>query len=371
VAASPPVSETIDACVIGAGVVGLAVASALARAGREVLVLEAGDAVGAETSSRNSGVIHAGIYYPPGSLKARLCVRGRELLYRFCASHHVEHARCGKLIVATMADQVDLLQGYRRRAAANGVDDLEWLDAEAVRRVEPEVEAHAALYSPSTGIVDSHELCLALQAELEQQGGTLALHTPVTALAPDDAGVRIATSELTFVAATAVNAAGLHAARLARDAGLADVPEYFAKGHYFRLDGASPFTHLVYPLADTSGLGIHVTPVLGGGTRFGPDVHWIDRPDYRFEEDRLPLFTEAIRRYYPHLDPDRLTPDYTGIRPKLVPEGAPPADFEIRRQQAGGGTLLHMLGMESPGLTSALALGEHVVRQLEGAPSPA
>lgn len=357
-------AESIDACVIGGGVVGLAVATALARAGREVLLLESADAVGSETSSRNSGVIHAGIYYPPGSLKARLCVRGRELLYRFCESHHVEHVRCGKLIVATAAEQVDTLKGYQQRAAANGVDDLAWLDAASARRLEPEVEAHAALYSPSTGILDTHELCLALQAEFERHGGTLALHTPVTGLVPRDDGVHITTPELDFVAAAAVNATGLHAARLARAAGLGDVPEYFAKGHYFRLDGRSPFTHLVYPIASSSGLGIHVTPVIGGGTRFGPDVRWIDQPDYRFEEDRLPVFVEAIHRYYPNLDPDRLTPDYTGIRPKLVPEGAPPADFTIRRQRTDGGTLVHMLGIESPGLTSCLALADHVVEAL-------
>lgn len=361
---APAPDERIDACVIGAGVVGLAVAGTLAAAGREVLVLEAGEAVGSETSSRNSGVIHAGIYYPPGSLKARLCVRGRERLYRFCETHHVEHRRCGKLIVATAPDQVETLRGYRRRAAANGVDDLEWLDAAAVRAREPEVRAAGALLSPSTGIVDSHELCLALQAELEQRGGTLALQTAVTGLALDGEGVRVGTPDLTFRAAIAVNAAGLHAARLARMAGLADVPQYFAKGHYFRLDGPSPFTHLVYPVADSGGLGIHVTPVIGGGTRFGPDVRWVEQPDYRFEDDRLPVFVEAIRRYYPALDPGRLTPDYTGIRPKLVAQGQTPADFLPRLQRQGEARLVHMLGIESPGLTSCLALAEHALELL-------
>ena len=362
---TPPPGERIDACVIGAGVIGLAAAGALAAAGREVLLLEAGDAIGTETSSRNSGVIHAGIYYPTGSLKARLCVRGRELLYRFCETHHVEHRRCGKLIVATAPAQLDTLAGYRERAAANGVDDLEWLDAAAVRRLEPEVHGHAALHSPSTGIVDSHELCHALAAEAERHGTTLVLHTPVSGLAVDADGVRIDTPGLALRASVAINAAGLQAARLARMAGLADVPEYFAKGHYYRLDGPSPFTRLVYPVATSGGLGIHVTPVVGGGTRFGPDARWIDAPDYRFEEDRLPEFVDAIRRYYPDLDPERLTPDYTGIRPKLVPAGAPPADFRAQLQGAGDARLLHLLGIESPGLTSCLALAEHAVELLD------
>lgn len=357
--------ERVDTCVIGAGVIGLAVAARLANSGRAVLVLESAAAAGTETSSRNSGVIHAGIYYPPGSLKARLCVRGRELLYEFCKSHHVEHRRCGKLIVATDAAQRESLARYRDRARANGVTDLQWLEADEVGELEPEVSSHGALHSPSTGIVDAHGFCIALQAELEQAGGDIAFNTPVDGVALHNDTARIRTRELEINARTCINAAGLEAASIARAAGLHDAPRYFAKGHYFRLTGHSPFSHLVYPVADSAGLGIHVTLDLAGRTRFGPDVEWVEEPDHRFDESRLPRFVEAIRRYYPALDPDRLTPDSTGIRPKLVPPGQPPSDFQPRLQLSGSGQIVHMLGFESPGLTAALAIAEYVEGMLD------
>jgi len=357
--------ERVGVCVIGAGVVGLAVAARLANAGHEVFVIEAEERCGTGISSRNSGVIHAGIYYPPGSLKARLCVRGRELLYEFCRSHHVEHRRCGKLIVATDARQRDTLVHYRARARANGVTDLEWLDPAAIRALEPEVSAHAALHSPATGIVDPHGLCLALQAELEQAGGDLAFGVPVTGLRPTARGVCVDTPERSLLAHTCINAAGLAAAALAREAGLDDVPRYFARGHYYRLPGRAPFRRLIYPVADEAGLGIHVTLEPDGGTRFGPDVEWIDEPVYEFDERRRPSFVDAIRQYYPALEPERLTPDGVGIRPKLVPAGHPPADFLPRVQQAGSGKIVHMLGIESPGLTATLALAEHVEQLLD------
>ncbi|MDZ7830110.1 MAG: NAD(P)/FAD-dependent oxidoreductase [Halofilum sp. (in: g-proteobacteria)] len=350
---------------MGAGVIGLAVAAQLARDGREVLLIESAEAIGTGISSRNSGVIHAGIYYPPGSLKARLCVRGRERLYDFCRSHHVDHHCCGKLIVATAPEQRDVLRRYQERAVANGLHDLEWLEADAVQRLEPAVRADAALHSPSTGIVDSQGLCIALQAEIEQAGGSIALHTPVTALRIGNDHIRVDTPELALEARTCINAAGLAAADLARAAGLDDVPRHFAKGHYYRFSGPSPFHRLVYPVADSAGLGIHVTLDLDGRTRFGPDVEWVDEPDYHFDESRLPRFVDAIRRYYPDLDPDRLEPDSTGIRPKLVPAGAPPADFQVRLQYAGDGRIVHMLGMESPGLTAALAVAEYVEGLIE------
>jgi len=356
--------ESLDVCVIGAGVVGLAVAARLANAGRQVLVIESAQRCGAGISSRNSGVIHAGIYYPPNSLKARLCVRGRELLYEFCRSHHVEHRPCGKLIVATNARQRDTLEHYRARARANGVTDIEWLEPAAIRALEPEVSAHAALHSPATGIVDSHGLCLALQAEVEQAGGDLAFGVAVTGLRPATRGVCVDTPQLGLLAHTCINAGGLAAASLAREAGL-DVPRYFARGHYYRLIGPSPFRRLIYPVADDASLGIHVTLELDGGARFGPDVEWIDEPAYEFDEQRRPLFVDAIRQYHPTLDPERLTPDGVGIRPKLVPAGHPPADFLPRVQQTGGGKIVHMLGIESPGLTAALALAEHVEQLLD------
>lgn len=342
-------------------------AAQLARSGREVLVIESAGAIGTGTSSRNSGVIHAGIYYPPGSLKARLCVRGRHLLHEFCRSHHVEHRRCGKLIVATDPAQSATLEGYRARARANGVDDLEWLDADAVHRLEPEIDAHAALHSPSTGIIDPHGLCVDLQAELERHGGSIAFETPVTGIAIEDEGIRVETPELVLTAGTCINAAGLAAATIARRCGLDDVPRYFARGHYYRLSGTSPFSRLIYPVADSGGLGIHVTLDLDGRTRFGPDVEWIDEPDHEFDETRLPRFVDAIRQYYPGLDPDRLAPDSVGIRPKLVPAGAASADFLVRMQGTGDGRIVHMLGIESPGLTSALALGEYVEALLDSA----
>jgi L-2-hydroxyglutarate oxidase LhgO len=361
---TPPASERIDTCIIGAGVIGLATAAQLARAGREVLVIESAGAIGTGISSRNSGVIHAGIYYPPGSLKARLCVRGRHLLYAFCRSRHVDHHRCGKLIVATSAAQCATLEGYREQARANGVEDLEWLNADAVHRLEPGVRGHAALHSPSTGIVDSHALCVALQAELERHGGNVAFETPVTDIAVEEKGIRIETPQLVLEARTCINAAGLAAADIARECGQHDVLSYFARGHYFRLNGTSPFERLIYPVADSGGLGIHVTLDPDGRTRFGPDVEWIDEPDHEFDESRLPRFVEAIRQYYPGLEPDRLTPDTVGVRPKLVPPGAAPADFLVRMQGTRGGQIVHMLGMESPGLTSSLAIAEYVEQLL-------
>ena len=350
-------TETVDCVVIGAGVVGLATARALAFAGREVLVLERHGLIGSETSSRNSEVIHAGIYYPSGSLKARLCVRGKALLYAYCATHGVPHRRCGKLIVATSPEQSGILQGYQRQARMNGVGELHWLDEAGIEALEPAVDGHCAVFSPTTGIIDSHAYMVALQGDLEASGGVVALDTPVGALQVDNKDtVRVSTPGLDLLPRTVINAAGLSAPLLAANIGEAP-SAFYARGRYYTLSGRSPFSHLVYPVAEAGGLGVHVTLDLGGQARFGPDVAWIEDVDYEFDDGNRAAFVKAIRRYYPALDEDRLQPGYTGIRPKISGPGAPAADFRIERPHPG---FINLLGIESPGLTASLAIAELV-----------
>jgi L-2-hydroxyglutarate oxidase LhgO len=365
--------ERVDCIVIGAGVIGLAVARRLALAGVETLLLERDAAPGTETSSRNSEVIHAGLYYSPGTLKARLCVQGRQQLYQYCDDRGVAHRRCGKLLVATSDAEVATLQGYADTARRNGVNDLEWLTPRAVAALEPAVHCTAALWSPSTGIVSSHELMQALLGDLESQRGTLACRAEVV-------GARLVTgahvvcvrhdeSDSEFTTRLLVNAAGLHAQSVAqRLEGLgADTipPLYLAKGHYFTLQGRAPFNHLVYPVASSAGLGIHVTRDLAGGVRFGPDVEWVSAIDYLFDETRRDAFATAIRRYYPALDATRLQPGYAGIRPKLAAPGTPAADFCIQGPAAHGWQgLVNLYGIESPGLTAALAIADEVATLL-------
>lgn len=362
--------DDVDCVVVGAGVVGLAVARALALSGREVIVLEEATAIGTGTSSRNSEVVHAGIYYPAGSLKARACVAGRRLLTEYCRERGIAAPAVGKLIVATDPAQTEALAALRRAAEANGVHDLRALTTDDIRAVEPAVTGVAALFSPSSGIVDSHALMLSFRGDLEDQGGMIALGAPVARGRVTDAGVELevegaAPSRLRC--RSLVNAAGLSAPALAgRIEGMAPalVPRaWFAKGSYFALSGtASPFTHLVYPMPEQAGLGIHATVDLGGQVRFGPDVEWVDGLDYAVDPARADVFYGAIRRYWPALPDGGLSPSYAGIRPKIVGPGQAAADFVVQGPAKHGiPGLVNLFGIESPGLTASMALAGHVV----------
>ena len=360
--------EQIECVVIGAGVVGLAVARALAEAGRDVLVLEAAEGIGTETSSRNSEVIHAGIYYPRGSLMARLCVQGKKMLYAFCAEHGVAHRNCGKLIVATDAAEVEKLAGIRAGAAANGVDDLRLLTPAQARDMEPALACTAALLSPSTGIVDSHAYMLALQGAAEAAGALFAFHAPVTGgqAAGDGVELEVGGAEpMRLAARLVVNAAGLHAPAVARR--LRGMPaqlvptQYYAKGNYFVLAGRNPFGRLIYPVPVPGGLGVHLTIDLAGQARFGPDVEWVPAPDYGVDPGRADSFYAAIRRYWPALPDGALQPGYAGVRPKIVPPAVAKQDFVVQGPAAHGvAGLINLFGIESPGLTAAIALAELV-----------
>lgn len=364
--------ESIDTVVIGAGVVGLAIARELARAGCEVLVLEAEESFGTQTSARNSEVIHAGIYYPAGSLKATLCVRGKELLYAYCAERGVAHRRIGKVLVAADESELPVLAGYAKKAAANGVV-LQPLSAAEVARMEPAVKAVAGLWSDTTGIIDSHGLMLALLGDAEAAGATLVTHTPVLGGRIVDGGFELRTGgvePMTLRCRRLVNAAGLGAQRVAASIeGMPAArvpPTYYCKGHYFTLSGRSPFSHLVYPMPDNAGLGIHVTLDLGGQCKFGPDVTgWPASPDYAFEDGLEEKFAQAIRRYWPDLPDGALQPGYTGIRPKVTGPTEAAGDFVIDGPQGHGVPgLVNLFGIESPGLTSSLAIAQDVAARL-------
>ena len=360
--------ERVDCIVIGAGVVGLAVARRLALEGREVVVLEAEDAIGTHTSSRNSEVIHAGIYYATGSLKAKLCVPGRRALYRYCEEHGVAHRRCGKLIVAAHEGQQPALQKIHAQAQANGVDDLHWLTGAQALAMEPQLACVAALHSPSTGIIDSHGLMLAYQGEAEARGAALALRSPVRGGRIATGGIELdvgGAQPMRIRARVVVNSAGLHAQHVAGSLqGLpADrvPPSYYCKGNYYSLAGRAPFSRLVYPVPESAGLGVHLTLDLAGQARFGPDVEWIDAIDYRVDPRRADAFYREIRRYWPLLADGALQPGYSGIRPKIQAPGEPARDFLIEGPRDHGvGGLVNLFGIESPGLTASLAIADHV-----------
>lgn len=367
--------EQLDCTVIGAGVVGLAIARALALTGREVVVLEAADSIGTGISSRNSEVIHAGLYYPADSLKSRLCIKGRDLLYAYCAERGVPHKKLGKLVVATDENQLPALKALQTSATANGAGTLSWLSREAALDLEPELCCTAALHSPQSGIIDSHALMLSLLGDLEAAGGMLVTNSPVLSGKAGGDGVELeigGRDPIRIRTKSLVIAAGLEAQRIA---GLLDgmpvttvPPLYLAKGSYFGLTGKAPFSRLIYPMpeANTAGLGTHITLDMNGRARFGPDVEWVDTLDYTVAPDRATPFYAAIRRYWPGLPDGALAPDYAGIRPKLSAPGAPAMDFCIQGAQDHGlAGLIILYGIESPGLTASLALAEHVATRLK------
>ena len=360
--------DCVECVVIGAGVVGLALARQLALQGREVVVLEAEDRIGTGISSRNSEVIHAGIYYQADSLKARLCVAGNRALYAFCEAHQVNHRRCGKLIVATEGSQLEGLRQLHAHAKANGVGYLQWLEAGEARQLEPRIDCTAALLSSSTGIVDSHGLMRALRLEAEARGASVVLRSPVQGGRASASGIELEVGgddPMNLQAERVYNCAGLGAIALAhafegiRSGSLPPLPRRFAKGNYFSLAGAAPFSRLVYPVPSQGGLGVHLTLDLAGQARFGPDVEWVEREDYDVDPRRAEGFYAEVRRYWPDLPAGALQPAYAGIRPKLHGPGEPAPDFLIQREDAHGlAGLVNLLGIESPGLTACLALAE-------------
>jgi len=358
----------LDAVVVGGGVVGLAIARELAITGRQVTLLEAEPQIGSHASSRNSEVIHAGIYYATGSLKASLCVAGRDMLYRYCLREGVPHERIGKIIVATRDDEIPVLERLKAQAEANGVADLVWLDRAEVAALEPSIRAVRGLLSPTTGIIDSHAFMTLLRRDAERSSADIVVSTPLLAGRVVQDGFELAIGGSDAVTArcrSLVNAGGLRAQDVARSIvgvpAASIPPQYFAKGHYFVLAGRSPFNRLVYPVPAPGGLGVHLTLDLARQARFGPDVSWLDSIDYSFDESRAASFYDAIRGYFPGLGEHSLVPGYTGIRAKLGPASAPTADFVVQGpSEHGVPGLVNLYGIESPGLTSSLALAELV-----------
>ena len=361
----------VDTAVIGAGVVGLAVARRLAQAGREVIVLEAGDRFGEGISSRNSEVVHAGIYYPESSLKAQLCVDGRRQLYDYCERRKVGYRKCGKWIISTHEAQNSMLESIQQYAAINGVP-LVLKEGAAVARQLPEVSVSAGLWSSETGILDSHGLMLALLGELEDLGGSLALRSPVEHVESTEGAhtLQIAgPSPCSLKARNLVNAAGLGAVPLAQKwVGLPEEwkpTQWFARGVYFSYSGRHPFSNLIYPVPEPGGLGVHLTLDLAGQARFGPDVEWIEREEYKVDPERVHGFAAGIKQWWPSLEAERLQPAYAGIRPKLTDAGGGFFDFRVDGPEAHGVPgLVNLFGIESPGLTSCLAIADLVQKKL-------
>ncbi|WP_135077585.1 NAD(P)/FAD-dependent oxidoreductase [Terasakiella sp. SH-1] len=369
-------SECVQAIVIGAGVVGLACARELAKAGKEVIIIEAETAIGMGTSSRNSEVIHAGIYYPKNSLKARLCVEGKHLLYDYCDSHGVPYKKLGKLIVATSKEQIDTLKSIQQKAKENGVDDLIWLNKEETYKAEPALKAEAALLSPSTGIIDTHAYMLSLLGDAEEHGAMLALNSPVLSGRLTETGVTLQVggdSPMEIFTELLINCSGLNAIKLARTIQgfpAPDIPQdYYCKGNYFSLATKAPFSHLIYPVPEKAGLGVHLTLDMGGQARFGPDVEWLENGDhinYDVCSKRGEKFYDAIRAYWPELKEGDLHADYSGVRPKIQKPDEEAKDFLIQGPQEHGILgFINLFGIESPGLTSSLAIAREVVRKLD------
>ena len=360
--------ENIQCVVVGAGVVGLAIARHLSMSGYDVIVLEAAETIGTETSSRNSEIIHAGIYYPQNSLKARFCVEGKHLLYHYCESHGVEHRKCGKFIVATNQEQLPELVRLKEAASKNGVPDLEWYSAEEVSAEEPSVFCVKALWSPSTGIIDSHGLMLAYQGDAEAAGAMIAFHAPLEEGKVEENGILLTVGgadPIVLKAQIVINTSGLSAQKIASS--IKGVPAesippcYYAKGNYYTLMGVPPFKRPIYPVPEKAGLGVHVTVDLGGQVRFGPDVEWIEKIDYDVDPARAKAFYSAVRKYYPALPDGAIQPGYSGIRPKLQAPGEIAKDFMISGPDDHGvNGLVNLFGIESPGLTASLAIARYV-----------
>lgn len=372
-------TDHVETIIIGAGVIGLAIAHKLARSGQEVIILEAENAIGTGSSARNSEVIHSGIYYPTNSLKARLCVAGRKALYQYCDTFSVAQKKLGKLIVATSKDEIKTLQFLQQKATANGVHDLIWLSVEEARRREPELKCTAALLSPSTGIIDSHGYMLSLQGDAEAHGTVIAFNSPLTkgrvnaeasANSPNrftihtggDSPAELSCKNLIIAAGHGAQTAAHAIDGIPKDS---IPPQFRAKGNYFVLSGKSPFRHLVYPAPVAGGLGIHSTLDMGNQTKFGPDVEWIDSPDYVVDPARARTFYTAIRKYWPGLPDGALEPGYVGIRPKVVGPNDANADFMIMGMtQHGIAGLVNLFGIESPGLTASLAIADYTAELL-------
>lgn len=362
-------TDSVECVVVGAGVVGLAIARAMALKGHEVVVLETESAFGTHTSSRNSEVIHAGIYYPTNSLKARTCVSGNALLYDYCRQRGVAFNKTGKLIVATNSEQLDVLDAYLVQGRVNGVDDLELISQNTLHQLEPEVRGVAALKSPSTGVVDSHGLMLSLLGDLESAGGALALRSTVRAFHPVahgfDIDVEIAGASMKLQSRLLINSAGHGAVGLAKGSGMDKLPvNYYPAGHYFSYQGRSPFRHLIYPVAGADSLGVHGTLDLGGQLKFGPDIDWRNHLEYSFDlsDSRRQHFESSIRDYFPGLEMKRLKPGYVGVRPRISGPGEPAEDFKIAGPESHGVKgLVQLFGIESPGLTACLAIANEVV----------
>jgi L-2-hydroxyglutarate oxidase LhgO len=360
--------EKVECVVIGAGVIGLAVARRLAQTGREVIVLEAAEGIGTVTSSRNSEVIHAGIYYRSGSLMAQMCVGGKQALYRYCHDQGIPHRNCGKLIVATTQKETEKLQSIKAHAEANGVADLQTLSGEEARALEPALHCEAALLSPSTGIIDSHAYMLALRGNAEEAGAFFAFHTPLIGARAREGRIEIdagGETPMSLECRLLVNAAGLGATAVARSIDGMPVekipPAYLAKGNYFSCSARAPFSHLIYPVPEPGGLGVHLTLDMAGQARFGPDVEWVDHIDYAVDPARAERFYPAIRRYWPALPNGALMPSYSGMRPKTVPPAVATQDFLIQGPADHGvDGLINLFGIESPGLTSSLAIADYV-----------
>ena len=360
--------EKVECIVIGAGVIGLAIARRLAQAGQEVIVLEAAEGIGTVTSSRNSEVIHAGIYYKAGSLMARMCVSGKHALYHYCRDHGIPHRNCGKLIVATTPHEAEKLEAIKSHAEANGVNDLQRLEGAAARNLEPALACEAALLSPSTGIIDSHAYMLALRGDAEDAGTAFAFHAPLLGGRAYHDRIELdvgGDAPMSLACRLLVNAAGLEAPAVARSIDGMPVelipPAYLAKGNYFSCSARAPFSHLIYPVPEPGGLGVHLTLDMAGQARFGPDVEWVDRVDYAVDPARAERFYPAIRRYWPALPDGALVPSYSGMRPKIVPPAVAVQDFLIQGPGIHGvDGLINLFGIESPGLTSSLAIADHV-----------